>query len=397
MNPVHLSRPPSSRVTGSDPAALFAPDEESKGLNRPVRDRGTPLVVGIASFVGMLVVGLAAVAILHRNGSAPAPITSPVLSFRPQVTAAGPIESTAPITPGSTVAVMATTASTTTAAPGSDPLTDSLFVAGPDGVYTVTPAGRTRIVDGSYQHAFDLAGTGVLVQAESTDRAEPKATSIYLIEPDQVPRLVLAPESNSDEWITLHDVIRRGGEWFALVSIRSGTGPADSSIAIRLVGVTSGSEISFGEMSGWEKSLGRLSIGNGFVVGQIDDSAGYSPLLLAVEGATPLEPGPFGLADSYDDCDLCPRAFAIDDTAERLAWIEGDRVVVVDIATKERKVFDLPEGSGRTVDSIEIGSTSLVLERRTSPGGPLQAAWVVTSDGRIATSPVIGFALHSTH
>lgn len=393
MNPVHYAKPPSSAVTGSDPAELFGASDESRGLNRPTRQNGTPLMIGLASFVGMVIVGLVLVLVFDGGQSAAPPITAPVLSFGPQSTTATVQPATTP--PSSVVATTAPRRTTTTVAPiAGAPLADSLLTAGPDGVYAVDPTGKTRVIDGSYERAFALSNGAYLVQPEGDNAVDPDETSIYLVEGDAVPKKVIAPEPGVDEWLTLHDVIRRGGDWFALVSARSGTGPEDTAIGIRLVGVSSGGDISFGEINGWETRLGRLSLGNGNVVGEIRTVGGHSPLFLALDGAESLEPTPFGLAETYDDCDVCPRAFAIDDGGQRLAWIEGDVVVVVDIATTDRlATYSLPDGTGAVIDSLELGRSSIVMNRRQFANQPMLAAWIIGSDGNIATSPVAGFSL----
>lgn len=394
-NPVHYSRPPSSAITGSNPADLFGASDESRGLNRPTRDRGTPLMVGLVSFVGMVIVGLVLVLVFDGGGGSTTPITSPVLSFGPQSTLATVQPETTP--PSSVVVSPTSVRTTTTTIPiAGAPLTSTLLTAGPDGVYLVDPNGKTRVVDGSYERAFPLTSGSYLVQPESDSAADPADTTIYLVQPGAVPKAVITPESGVDEWLTLHDVIRRGGDWFALVSARTGTGPEDTTISIRLVGVTTGSEISFGEIDGWETRLGRLSIGNGNVVGEIRGTSGHSPLFLALDGAEPLDPTPLGLADTYDECDVCPRAFAIDEGGQRLAWVEGDVVVVIDIATADRlDTFTLPTGTGAVVESLELGTSSIVLNRRQFASQPHLAAWIIDADGNIATSPVPGLSLFS--
>ena len=393
MNPVHYAKSPSSAVTGSDPATLFGASDESRGLNRPSRQNGTPFMVGLVSFVGMVIVGLVLVLVFDGGQQTATPITSPVLSFGPQSTTATVEPATTP--PSSLVVTTAPTRTTTTTVPiAGAPLADSLLTAGPDGVYAVDPTGKTRLIDGSYERAFALSNDSFLVQPEGDTAVDPDETSIYLVEGDAVPKRVIAPEPGVDEWLTLHDVIRRGGDWFALISARSGTGPEDTTISIRLVGVSNGSDISFGEISGWETKLGRLSLGNGNVVGEIRTVSSHSPLFLALDGAESLEPTPFGLAETYDDCDVCPRAFAIDDGGQRMAWIEGDVVVVIDIATTDRlATFTLPDGSGAVIDSLELGRSSIVMNRRQFANQPMLAAWIIDSDGNIATAPVSGFSL----
>ena len=119
-------------------------------------------------------------------------------------------------------------------------------------------------------------------------------------------------------------------------------------------------------------------------------------MFLAFGDTTPLSPTPFGLADQYDDCDVCPERFAISPRGDRLAWLEADLLVVVDTTSHARLMeVALPKDSGVSVVSIEVGESSLILNRSTTSIGPYQGAFVVTADGNIATATTPGFAVFS--
>lgn len=352
-------------------------------------DRGTDWLIGLASFIGMVIIGLVAVLIFHDDPQ-PTVSTTPVVSFSASTIPA----STNPLT--STASTVAETTTTTSISPTGSPLLDSVVVAGPDGIWLETSAGKSKMVEGSFDIVLDLGDGNFLVQARSGRNAEPQDTVVMRVEAGGTPEPVITPSEDEQEWITLHDAIQRNGRWWALVTVATGVGFDDAADQLVAVDITSGEREVIETVGGWEESTGRFTHGGGHLISDYYSNAIHGPLFMALDGTAPLSPTPFGLAEQYDDCSVCPRAFAISPTGHRLAWIEADLLVVADTTSHERVLqVTLPKDSGAEVTSLEVGESSIVLNRASTSIGPYEGAYVVTSDGRISTLSTPGFAVFS--
>jgi hypothetical protein len=149
-------------------------------------------------------------------------------------------------------------------------------------------------------------------------------------------------------------------------------------------------------VGGWEENTGRFTHGGGYLISDFYSGVSNGPLFLVLGDASPLSPTPFGLADQYDDCSVCPRLFAISPKGDRLAWIEADLLVVADTTSHERVMqVALPKDSGSSVVSLEVGGSSVILNRSSTSIGPYQAAFVVTADGVVSAATTPGFAVFS--
>ena len=374
-------------------------------------DRGTAVLYGAVTFIATAVVGL--IVTLAVTGPAEsAPITTPVVSFtpRPTVTAVDnvpPVDSDSgaddvPIaTPDSTP----TTNDTTTTVPAESSLGTPIVVASTEGVFLEASAGTTRVFDGTFDVVLPVGDGSYLVQARSGRDADPLDTSILRISAGNAPIRVLEPAEGVDEWFTLHDVGVRNGSFTALVTVATGTLSDDSVEEIVLLPLDSRERRTVFTRDAWRSTITHLTFGDGIVVGDVIDESspaeiGNRPLLIGIVdspdgtiAAEAIAPTPFGLADSYSECSVCPRVFGVDTSGERLGWVEGDLLVIVDIASKQRILLvPLPQGTGERVMSLEIGTNGVLLNRRLSSGGPFQKALVVTGDGSIGASNFFGRA-----
>jgi hypothetical protein len=373
-------------------------------------DRGTAVLYGAVTFIAAAVVGL--IVTLAVTGPAEStPITTPVVSFTPRSTT--PSTSGAPTTDSTPVvddAPIATGDSSpiesTTTAPTESTIGTPIVVAATDGVFLESSAGTTRVLDGIFDVVIPVGDGTYLAQARAGRSADPLETSILRIAPDSAPIQILEPADGVEEWFTLHDVGVRNGSFTALVTVATGTLTDDSVDEIVFVPLDSTERQSVFTRDAGRSSIAHLTFGGGYVVGEVVDESSPTdianrPLLLQITdspdgtiGAETIAPAPFGLADSYSECFVCPRVFGVDGTGERLGWVEGDLLVIVDIASKQRLlVVSLPQGTGERVVSVEIGADGVLLNRRLSSDGPFQKALVVTGDGSIGVSNYFGRAV----
>lgn len=395
-----LVRPTGQPAPSMDPSLLATPQWSPPSLpDMPPMpdvpegkdDRGTDWLIGLAAFVGMVIIGLVAVLIFHDDPQ-PTVSTTPVVSF---TATSNPVAAGTTSLPNSASTVAQTT-TTTSISPTGSPLLDAVVVAGPDGIWLENSAGKSKMVEGAFDVVLDLGDGDFLVQARSGRNAEPQDTVVFRVSAGGTPEPVITPSESGQEWISLHDAIRRDGQWWALVTIASGVGFDDAADQLVAVDLATGRREVIETVGGWEESTGRFTHGGGHLITDFYSGVSNGPLFMALGGTTPLSPTPFGLAEQYDDCSVCPRAFAISPTGHRLAWIEADLLVVADTQTHERVMqVALPKDAGAEVASIELGESSIILNRATTSIGPYQGAYVVTADGDISTVSTPGFAIFS--
>jgi hypothetical protein len=284
-----------------------------------------------------------------------------------------PATSTIPV---STTTVVTT--STTTTVPSALPLDRSITVAG-NGIYDITVNSSTIVDSETWAVAFRLPDGTFIGQQVFPGYGEPGDNTVYRVGATR--NVLFAPANTDNEWVRLHDVYREAGRTFALVSVKSGMGFEEAREELFTVDVDSAERTSLGYVGGWEEGPSRLSYGSGFIVGEYYSEIGTSPYFLSLDGVT-VDPNDLGLAELYEWCDLCPGSFATDPSGTRIAWIEGDLMVVFDRSAGRRIAETrLPAAIGPDVDSIEIlGNTAIVnVYDRTT--GVIGAAYVVGFDG----------------
>lgn len=371
-------------------------------------DRGTAVLYGVVTFIATAVVGL--IVTLAVSGPAEStPITTPVVSFTPRPTSpptSGPPPTDANTNDDAPIATEGSSPSeSTTSVPAESTIGTPIVVAASDGVFLESSAGTTRVLDGIFDVVVPVGDGTYLAQARAGRSADPLETSILRVSPDSAPVQVLEPAEGIDEWFTLHDVGVRNGSFTALVTVATGTLTDDSVEEIVLLPLDSRERQSVFTREAGRSTIAHLTFGDGYVVGDVIDESspsdiGNRPLILQITdspdgtiGAETVAPAPFGLADSYSECFVCPRVFGVDVIGERLGWVEGDLLVIVDIASKQRLlVVSLPQGTGAQVVSLEIGVEGILLNRRLSTDGPFQKPLVVTGDGSIGASNYFGRA-----
>ena len=393
-------------VLAADPDGtswLVRPDETSTS-----GDRGNALLFGAVTFIAMTVVGLIATIALTRSDElTTSPV--PVVSFTPRSSepsvSSSPLVTTNPIEPplvdiDDTIAV-----EVTTTAPADSTVSAPIVVATSDGVYVESSAGTTRIIDGAFDVVLAVGDGTYLVQAQSGRDFDPLATSIRRVAPGEVPTPILEPAEGVDEWFTLHDIAVRNGSFTALVSIITGNTDVDATEEIALLPLDTRERQTVLRRDASRSTISHLSLGDDFLVGEIveptaDGRLTNRPLFLRITDgpdgtvdSNNVDSAPFGVADSYTGCFVCPRVFGVDTTGERLGGVEGDLLVVIDVASTQRLLLiSLPQGTGEKVMGIEIGPRSVLLNRRLTADGPYQRALVVSGDGSIGASNFFGRA-----
>lgn len=385
---------------------LVTPDP-STVTNRD--DRGTVALYGFVTFIAAVVVGLIVTVAVDRPSDT-SPITTPIVSFAPRPSApptSAVGDTTAP--DGDTAIAEPTegsdsTSTTTSVVPADSSVGAPIVVATNDGVFRESSVGTTRIIDGAFDVIVPVGDGSYLAQARSGRFVEPLDTTILRISPGGVPSRILEPSETEDEWFTLHDVGVRNGSFVAVVTVSRGSLSNDSVDEVILFSLDSLERRSVLTRDAWRSTLSHLTIGDDVLVGEILDESSSGeitnrPVLLnLVESDDRIDtvvipPTPFGLADSYSGCFVCPRVFGVDQDGRRLAWVEGDLLVIVDLASRQRLLtVSLPQGTGERVASLEIGATGVLLNRRLGIDGPYQKALVVDGNGSIGVSNFFGRA-----
>ena len=83
-------------------------------------------------------------------------------------------------------------------------------------------------------------------------------------------------------------------------------------------------------------------------------------LLSVREDGTTIDPTSLGLEESYVDGSDCPRLYTITPNGQRLAWLDGNSLVVVDLGTgAEVQRAGVPGDVAASVDDVASPTTSL--------------------------------------
>jgi hypothetical protein len=295
----------------------------------------------------------------------PVPDTSPAIDYTPTVP---------PITPAKP---------TTTIAPSTIPVDQRIFVASPNGITTVTGSSSASYATGAWAVVIDLRDGGVVAQ---------QVWPGYGQSGDSVETVLVAPADPANQWIRLHDVVADGGSDQVLYSVKNGLGFDSAFEELFLFDLATNASQSLGVIGGWEDGPGRLSIGGGLIVGETFSQIESAPFVRRRDGTT-IDPNIFGLAASYSDCSVCPKAFAIDERGAHLVWVEDDLLVVVDLATAERVAeVKLVAGLGRDVDSLDVSGSTVLVNAYDRNTGVLGRPYVYGFDGTSVQLPVVGSA-----
>lgn len=304
----------------------------------------------------------------------PVPDTSPAIDYTPTVP---------PITPAKPT--------TTTIAPSTIPVDQRIFVASPAGISVVVGSSSASIDSGSWAVAVALGDGSVVAQRVWPGYGQSGDTAIHHIV-DGVETVIVAPADPANQWLRLHDVVDDGGSDKILYSVKNGLGFDQAFEELFLYDIATNTSQSLGIIGGWEDGPGRLSIGGDFIVGETFSQIESAPFVRRRDG-TVVDPNIFGLATSYADCTICPKAFAIDERGTHLVWVEDDLLVVVDVATSGRVAdVKLVAGLGRDVDSLDVSGSTVLVNAYDRNTGVLGRPYVYGFDGTSVQLPVVGSA-----
>lgn len=373
-------------VTG--PIATVPSTDPSEESPSP-RDLRVAVAIGVVSFVLLLVVGLVATLSLGSDDPVSISTDTGAPSTTLAVTTTVPAPTTVATTPIPGVGMTTVVETTTTTIASAIPTDRSITVAGA-GLYDLTINSSTTVNNEQWAVAFRLPDGTVIAQHVFPGYGEPGDNTVYRI--GSTTSTVLAPTDPSNEWIRLHDVFREGTAFFALVSVKSGVGFEDAREELFTINLDTGEKVSYDMIGGWEEGPSRLSYGSGLIVGEYFSSITSGPFFLSLDGVT-INPNDLGLSSSYDDCAVCPSRFATDPSGTRIAWVEGDLLVVFDRNAGTRIAETrLPVGLGRDVDSIDLLGNTAIINAYDRTTGILGAAHVVGFDGTSTQLPTPGRA-----
>jgi len=304
----------------------------------------------------------------------PVPDTSPAIDYTPTVP---------PITPAKPT--------TTTMAPSTIPVDQRIIVASPNGVTTVTGSSSAPYASGEWAVVIDLRDGGVVAQRVWPGYGQLGDTAIHRIV-DGVETVLIAPADPANQWIRLHDVVADGGSDKILYSVKNGLGFDQAFEELFLYDIATDTSQSLGIIGGWEDGPGRLSIGGDRIVGETFSQIESAPFVRRRDG-TVVDPNIFGLAASYSDCSVCPKAFTIDEQGEHLVWVEDDLLVVTRVDSGERVAeVRMVEGLGRDVDSLDVSGSTVLVNAYDRNTGVLGRPYVYGFDGTSVQLPVVGSA-----
>ncbi len=272
----------------------------------------------------------------------------------PTPTSAGPpVTSTAPTTAASTT--VATTVPRGPVAGG--PTEASLVTSGPQGIRVTENQDSGRVLKQPAEIAL-LAPEGAVIfqTARSTPEGHPGDPQIWHADGTVEPLLEpLAP----GHWYRLHDVASINGITTLLYGVRTdGPAPEDYSEALEALALDpAGHRTSdLGQVNTWEGGYSRLSLSDGgTVIGTVGEQVTHSVFWAVVPGSPDIvTPPPVDTGVTSTDCDDCPDNFAISRGGERIAWTEGDVLVVRDVATGESTSWPVPSLVGQPVRSLDV-------------------------------------------
>ena len=319
------------------------------------------IIIGAVAFVAMFVVGLVLTLVLGSDDptTSVATTTTSTLSTTTTSTPAivGPtstqpsIETTAPVAT-TTETTTETTVESTTTTMATLPVSQAITVAGPSGIVHITGS-QTQVFDSqTWALAFRLSDGSYIAQPVWPGYQQPGDNTIYRV--GETTSVVVSATNPDAEWLRLHDVFSEGGSTFAVYSVKRGVGLEAAQEELFVVDLASGKKTSYGIIGDWITGPSKLTYGSGIIVGEFFTETTAGPFFLTLDGYS-INPNDFGLAESYDNCDVCPSHFTVDPSGQRIAWVEADLLVVLDRQSTRRVAeVRLPQGLYTDIDSLDL-------------------------------------------
>ena len=350
---------------------------------------GTPtrqlVVIGSSAFVVMLIVGLVLTLSLGGNDTS----TSIATTSTSSSTSVVPSTIQPSVSPTSLVPTTIQETTTTTVVPS---INQPITIAGSQGISHIAGGITTRFDSQPWETAFRLADGSYIAQHSSAGYGQQTDTTIYRV--GATTTVVKSVTNPATEWMRLHDVYSEGstGDSFVLYSLSSGFGMEDSKEELFALSLNTGLTTSFGMIGGWESGTSRLSFGSNIIVGQFSAEADSGPFFLHLDGYT-TNPNDFGLADSYDNCIVCPSKFAIDPNGQHIAWVEADLLVVIDRTSATRVAeIPLPKGLYTSISSLDVLGDQILINIYDSNSGAMGKPILMSFTGTSMTLDTAGTA-----
>lgn len=347
------------------------------------------IIIGASTFVAMLIVGL--ILTLSLGGDDTSAViattsTSSSTSVASTTTLPASIVTTlVPITAEETT----TTSSTTTTLVGlttNQPIT----VASGLGISHIADAKTTRIDSNSWAIAFRLSDGSFIAQHVTPNTGQQGDTAIYRVGAT-TPVIVSAPNPETD-WVRLHDVYTESGSTFVLYSLNTNFISTEAKEELFAIDLNTGLTTSFSVVGGMNSGVSRLTYGNNIIVGEKFEEANAGPFFFNLDGYT-TNPNDLGLADSYDNCTVCPSKFTVDPSGQRLAWIEADLLVVLDRTSASRIAeIPLPKGLYTSISSLDIFGDLILINIYDANSGAMGKPILMSFTGTSMTLDTAGTA-----
>ena len=354
---------------------------------------GTPtrqlIVIGAGAFVVMLIVGLILTLSLGGKDSSTAIATTSTSSSTSVVSSTTlPVSIVTTLVP-TTAEETTTTSSTTTAVVGlttNQPIT----VAGSLGISHIAEAKTTRIDSNAWAIAFRLADGSFIAQHVTPNTGQLGDTTIYRI--GATTTVVKSAPNPDTDWIRLHDVYTESGSTFVLYSLNTNFVSTNAKEELFALDLNTGLTTSFSVVGGMNSGVSRLTYGSNIVVGEKFEEANAGPFFLNLDGYT-TNPNDLGLADSYDNCTVCPSKFTVDPSGQRLAWVEADLLVVLDrISASRIAEIHLPKDLYTGINSLDIFGDQILINMYDSNSGAMGKSILMSFAGTSTTLDTAGIA-----
>ena len=345
------------------------------------------IIIGAIAFVVMLIVGLILTLSLGGDDTSTSIATTSTSSSTsvPSSTTL-PTSIVTTLVP-TTVEETTTTSSTTVVGiTANQPIT----IAGGLGIGHFAEGKTTRIDSNPWAIAFRLADGSYIAQHVTPNSGQQGDSAIYRVGATTT-AIMSAPNPDTD-WIRLHDVYTESGSTFVLYSLDTNFISPDAKEELFALDLNTGLTTSFSVVGGMNSGVSRLTYGSNIIVGEKFEEANAGPFFFNLDGYT-INPNDLGLADSYDNCTVCPSKFTVDPSGQRLAWIEADLLVVLDRTSASRIAeIPLPKGLYASINSLDIFGDLILINIYDANSGAMGKPILMSFAGTSMTLDTAGTA-----
>jgi hypothetical protein len=352
-----------SAVAATPPAPeLPALDELPATTSVPRRaDRTGWIMAGAGIAAAAALVGV----LVWANDDDDKTIVAASTTLEPATTDAVTVPPTIPATTEPSSTDLPTTVPNTSPTPPGVPDQPGVVVtAGPDGVWRVTDGVAEQLVMDRMSMVLQLPDGSLIMQRSSgypsgADGTYPATDTSLLGWSEAAGVYELFPDDPPTTWLRLHDVALVNGELTLLYSAEVEALPQAGSDNQLLARSLDTGEITVvaEEFGGWEQGVSRMHLAEtGLIVGESYSEAYRSLVSYSINGAAPINAATLGVDEGYADCETCPRVFTVSRDGSTVAWLDGSRLMRLDLSgTIEYESIDLGDAS-TLVDELDLGN-----------------------------------------